>query len=142
MRLAGETGAALQDRIAATLSWPPNLICYVQLHEFEAFLLSDAAIAARYFDAAAMRGVIDKAVRDAGLPEMVNDGPFTGPSKRLEDWTTQHAPVLLRFSKQTKVRHGAALAIELILETIRDACPLFGAWLRRLETLGQPPATR
>ncbi len=66
----------------------------------------------------------------------MNDGVSTAPSKRLEQWTLRHAPILQRFSKDTKVRHGPALAKQLTLPVIRAACPAFGAWLSRLERLG------
>ncbi len=134
-RRPGETADALQDRLADLLDGPRNLIPYVQLHEFEALLLSDAAVAADYFQAPRIEPALRQAVAAAGGAEKVNDNPTTAPSKRLERWTTDHAPTLMRFTKRTKVRHGAALAERMSLPIIRQACPRFSDWLTRLENL-------
>jgi hypothetical protein len=129
-----ETVERLEARIASALHRPRNLIAYVQLHEFEGLLLSDAAIIAGYFGAPAIAHLIEDAVSRAGSPEAIDDGPSTAPSKRLETWTRQHA--MERFySKETKTLHGPGLAVRLTLPVIRRACPRFAAWLSRLETL-------
>lgn len=137
-KLPGETVEELEQRIAARLGAPPNLIPYVQRHEYEGLLLSNAAIAANYFQAPKIEALIRKAVKAAGGPEQVNDNPQTAPSKRLEGWTLKHAPADLRFSKGTKLRHGEFLAVRLTLPVIRSACPRFAAWLTKLEALGRP----
>ena len=116
---------------------PRNLIPYVQLHEFEGLLLSDAAIVAEYFQVAEMEAQVIAAVRKAGSAELVNDGPMTAPSKRLETWTKSGAPVVFRYSKKTKTNHGPKLAVRLTLPVIRAACPRFNSWVERLERLGQ-----
>jgi hypothetical protein len=129
-----ETVERLEYRIASTLNTPHNLIAYVQLHEFEGLLLSNAAIAASYFEAPAIARLIEDAVGQAGSPEAVNEGPSTSPSKRLEAWTRQHGTRRF-YSKATKTLHGPALAVRLTLPLIRNACPRFAAWLARLEAL-------
>jgi Domain of unknown function (DUF4276) len=135
-----ETVDALEARIAKRLGKPPNLIPYVQLHEYEALLLSDAATIAAYFQAPALEESVRKVVTKAGNPELVNDDPATAPSKRLDAWTEAHAPKM-RYSNDTKTRHGPMLATRLTLPVIRAACPRFGAWLGRLEALGAPQQT-
>jgi hypothetical protein len=130
-----ETVEALEIKIADRLGKPPNFIPYVQLHEYEALLLSDAAILAAYFQAPALEREVRKVVTKAGNPEMVNDSPLTAPSKRLDGWTGTHAPSM-RYSKDTKTRHGPRLAARLTLPVIRAACPRFASWIDRLETLG------
>lgn len=125
----------LEQQIAEACGSPPNLIPYIQLHEFEALLLSNAEIAADYFQTDRLTVEIAKAVSKAGTPEDVNDGPLTAPSKRLEQWTAQWSGVERQFSKATKVRHGYQLAARLTLPVIRAACPRFNAWLTRLENL-------
>lgn len=130
-----ETADRLQARMSAGLGNPRNLIVYVQRHEFEALLLSDPGTAAEYFQAPAMAAEIAKAIATAGSPEDVNDRPETAPSKRLEEWTTRHAPANRRFSKRNKVLHGADLARHITLPVIRRACPRFALWLKRLEAL-------
>jgi hypothetical protein len=132
---AGETVVELEHRIGARLGAPGNLIPYVQQHEYESLLLSDAAIVAEYFKAPALEGEIGKAIAESGNPELVNDSPLTAPSKRLDAWTGTHAPKM-RYSNDTKTRHGPRLAARLTLPVIRAACPRFADWIGRLETLG------
>jgi hypothetical protein len=125
----------LEQQIAEACGSASNLIPYVQLHEFEALLLSDAEIAADYFQADRLKEMIAKAVSKAGTPEAVNDSPLTAPSKRLEQWTAQWSNVERQFSKATKVRHGSQLAARLTLPVVRAACPRFNNWLTCLESL-------
>lgn len=134
-RPPGESVAQLEIRIAARLRHPKRFISYVQLHEFEGLLLADSAIAAEYFEADAIVAMIDAAVARAGSPEMIDDGPLTAPSKRLEAWTRDHSPTLRRYSKATKTLHGPQLAARLTLPVIRRACPRFDRWVARLEKL-------
>jgi hypothetical protein len=136
----GETAEALEERIAVRLGTPPNFIPYVQLHEYEALLLSNAATVAAYFQAPALAREVRKVVTQAGNPELVNDSPQTAPSKRLDSWTSTHAP-RMRYSRDTKTRHGPMLAARLTLPVIRAACPRFAGWLSRLERLGAPQQT-
>jgi Domain of unknown function (DUF4276) len=131
----GETVDALEARIASVLGNPRNLISYVQLHEFEGLLLSNAAIVASYFQAPTLERLVEEAVRRAGSPEQVNDDRETAPSKRLEKWTSRGAPSNYRYSKPTKTLHGPQQAARLSLPVIRAACPRFNAWLTRLEGL-------
>lgn len=133
-REPGETVEQLETRIAEKLGSPRNFISYVQLHEFEALLLSDAATVADYFGAEELRQEVANAV-GAGSPEQVNDGAQTAPSKRLERWTSRCAPGLPRYSSATKTTHAPQLAARLTLPVIRAACPRFHAWLTRLENL-------
>jgi hypothetical protein len=138
----GETVAALEQRISARLGTPRNLIPYIQLHEYEALLLSDPATLAEYFKAPTLEDAVRKTVANAeGNPEFVNDSVLTAPSKRLNSWTSEHAPMMMRYSNDTKARHGHLLAARLTLPVIRAACPRFAAWLGRLETLGAPQQT-
>ncbi|WP_298331055.1 DUF4276 family protein [Asticcacaulis sp.] len=134
-RLSGETAAALESRIAQATGAPPNLIPYIQQYEFETLLLACPTTAADYFQAPGLAATIKNAVASAGGAEQVNDGRTTAPSKRLESWTAAQAPALMRFSKKTKVRHGATLCERITLATIRTACPRFDGWLKRLEAL-------
>lgn len=133
-RQPGEGADSLQQRLVRALDNPANLIPYIQQYEFETLLFADPAVAASYFDVPDLLVKMAQAVRGAGSVEAVNDGTTTAPSKRLEVWT-QSAPILKRFSKRTKVRHGATLCAALTLPTIRAACPRFGVWLTRLEQL-------
>ena len=132
-RMAAETVGQLETRIAEKLGFPANFISYIQLHEFEALLLSDAAIVSDYFNADELQKEIARAV-GGGSPEQVNNGPETAPSKRLDRWTSRYAP-RRRYWSGTKTTHGPLLAARLTLPVIRAACPRFNAWLTRLESL-------
>jgi hypothetical protein len=65
-------------------------------------------------------------VQQAGAPELINHDPDTHPKARLRDLTGDY--------KET--RDSPALLEKIGIETIRRACPHFGAWLTRLEALG------
>ena len=104
----------------------PNLL----LHEYETLILSrpDSLLAAY--------PRMDQAIADlrqdiAGFqnPEDINGDPITAPSKRIQRiFETHH----MRYDKVT----GGALAIlDLGLEAIRQRCPKFDGWLRKLESL-------
>ena len=61
-------------------------------------------------------------------PEDVNDGPDTAPSKRLER-------LLPGYSKPL---HGPLATEGAGLAALREACPRFDGWVRRLESLAGP----
>lgn len=134
-RRPSETVGDLELRLAQALGSPKNFISYVQLHEFEGLLLANAEIVADYFGASELHTLVADAVARAGTPELVDDGPLTAPSKRLEAWTQRHAAMQRRYSKATKTLHGPELARRLSLPVIRAACPRFHCWLKRLENL-------
>ena len=58
-------------------------------------------------------------------PEDINDNTATAPSKRI-------ASIIPRYDK---VLYGSIVAMDTELDVIRDACPRFGNWLGRLESL-------
>lgn len=109
-------------------SWDQSRVfSYVQQHEFEGLLFSDASAFARLID------VPDGAVDALGeirsqfpTPEDINDNSDTAPSKRI----------VRLIPRYQKVVDGSLLAEEIGLETIRAACPRFNAWVTRLEALG------
>ena len=66
-------------------------------------------------------------VREAfPTPEDINDNFATAPSKRISG-------IVPRYDK---VVSGLVLVMDIGLDVIRDACPRFGNWLDRLESLG------
>lgn len=69
--------------------------------------------------------------RIAVAPEDIDDGADSAPSKRIK-------AALLRYDK---VADGVRVAEAVGLERMRAACPRFGGWLTRLESLagGSPP---
>lgn len=101
---------------------------YVQKHEFEGLLFSDAR---------AFRAILQATARDAKAlvalrrrfttPEDINDDPNGAPSKRI-------ANMLSGYRKRL---HGPLVARKTGLDAIRAECPRFDAWLTRLEGLAR-----
>ena len=123
---------ALADELAQSLDEGPmqRFIPYVQMHEFEGLLFSDPSQLA-----SAMRrpGLTQQfwAIRnDFATPEHIDDSPATAPSKRIQKLYPQYR----------KVQMGERAARAITLETIRRECPLFDAWIKRLERLSPVPA--
>lgn len=121
--LAKEVGAGFDSR---------QLIPYVQVHEFEALLFADVAKMAEALAPIATTGVDGlnsrfKAILDAaGQAEAINDSYDTCPSRRI-------AGVVRAYDK---VAFGPTIAGRIGLDALRVACPHFGQWLGRLESLG------
>ena len=114
---------ALRDDIA---DW--RFIPYLQLHEFEALLLSEPAQLKAQFPnlQAEIRNLV--AVADhAGNPELINDGPDTAPSKRIIAQIPGY--------RGSKASVGPIVAEKIGLANLRARCPHFAEWVDRLETL-------
>ena len=107
----------------------PRFIPYVQLHEFEALLLSDPSQLATYFVGreSAVAQLVDL-VAGAEEPEEIDDGEGTAPSKRIAEVLPEYGDV--------KSSVGPLVAEKIGLPVLRQKCPHFGRWLRRLERLG------
>ena len=108
-----------------------RFIPFIQLHEFEAYLLTDVSRFASFFDnadpkIAALRKIVD----GVQSPEEINDGQHTAPSKRIIHQFPEY--------EHAKVMVGSQMAEAIGLERIRSRCPHFGEWLRRLEKLASP----
>jgi hypothetical protein len=105
----------------------PRFIPYIQLHEYEAILFSDASWFAYFYDHHETQIAVLQAVADGhSSPELIDDGPQTAPSKRIE----------AQFPDYAKPVIGPQVAELIGLDTIRSKCPHFHAWLSRLENLG------
>lgn len=103
-----------------------SVLPYVQLHEFEGLLFSNAEAFGRILQDAPVAEL--KSIRsEFGTPEDINDCPEAAPSKRIETLIPRYRKTL----------HGPLLALEIGLDAIRTECPRFDAWLRRLEALGE-----
>ncbi len=106
---------------------PEKVLPYVQQHEFEGLLFSDVDAFANAIDVS--EESIEKLRRirlEFPTPEDINDNSDTAPSKRI-------VKVIPRYRKTV---HGPLLAMETGLAAIRAACPRFGDWVTRLESLG------
>ena len=103
----------------------PNFLSNILVHEFEGLLFSAPGAFAEWFDDPT---IVDKlmAVRNQfATPEEINDSQATAPSKRI----------LAICRSYDKIAHGSLIALDIGLNIIRQECPRFDAWIKRLEAL-------
>jgi hypothetical protein len=115
--------AALASSVADS-----RFIPYIQLHEFEALVLSDPGkLAGEYLD---RRREIDRLVSlaEGRNPELIDDGVETAPSKRI----------LKEIPEYDKVAVGVSVVERIGLGTLRSRCRHFSDWVQRLESLSVP----
>lgn len=100
-----------------------RFVSYIEMHEFEALLFSDADILAEKteIDVSLVRGIIEK----YDNPEEINDDPANAPAKRLEALKNGYR----------KVAMGKTVSEAIGIEVIRRQCPHFNNWLTKLEHL-------
>lgn len=102
-----------------------NFIANLIVHEFEGLLFSQPKAFEQWFDEDITRKL--QTIRnDAPSPEHINDNKQTAPSKRI----------LQICEGYSKVWHGPLIALDIGLNTIRKECPVFHAWLEKIENLG------
>lgn len=108
-----------------------RFVPYLQLHEFEALLLSDPTCFRSRFreHEEGIQKLITICAAFAS-PELIDDGPQTSPSKRIAQQIPEYAGA--------KRSAGPLLAARIGLDAIRRKCPHFSAWLDMLEQLGSP----
>jgi hypothetical protein len=122
-----ERVAALEEAFAKDIA-DQRFIPYIQLHEFEALLLSDPTAFGHYYtDCEREINALVNLAKEFKSPELINDGEQTAPSKRIGKEIPQHLG-----AKRTA---GPIIAAGIGLERIREKCPHFNAWLTRLESL-------
>ncbi|HEX2080416.1 MAG TPA: DUF4276 family protein [Longimicrobium sp.] len=117
----------LEQALAADIG-QHRLIPHIQLHEFEALLLSDPAkFDWQYIEHdPAIARLVELANRFPS-PELIDDGETTAPSKRIIDEIPEYA-----YQKATA---GPLIARQIGIETMRARCPHFAEWLAALEAL-------
>lgn len=101
-----------------------NFIPHLIVHEFEALLFVQVDAFAQWTDDDDVLKPL-RAVRETTLPEDINGGSRTAPSKRI----------LSAWRGYQKTFHGPLIACDIGLDGMRDACPHFSGWLGRLEAL-------
>ena len=123
------------ESLEATWSQLTNdkrFIPFIQLHEYEAYLLADTSQFDFFFDNAGSKiAALQKIVGGETTPELINDGQHTAPSKRIIDQFPEY--------EDLKTTVGPQMAELIGLANIRDKCPHFNVWLERLEKLGTEP---
>lgn len=105
----------------------PRSFAYIQQYEFEALLFANVDAFAILPGVSTEQTTALRAIRNQfPTPEHINDHEDTAPGKRI-------ANVIHPYNKRA---NGYLVAEQIGLDTIRAACPRFGAWLTRLESLG------
>lgn len=111
-------------------------IPYVQMHEFEALLFTDVGAMGEVLgpiqgvEAPTLTALFQAVLDQAGPPETINDHWMTCPSRRITSIVPDYR----------KPSHGPLIADKIGLDVLRAACPHFGQWLGRLESLGTAAA--
>ena len=118
---------AVEDALIADIA-DRRFIPYLQLHEFEALLLSEPQQLGTQFpgrDGAISR--LASAVSLFDSPELVDGGEQTAPSKRIIAEIPEY--------KGRKASAGPIIAGQIGLPALRSRCEHFAEWLSRLENL-------
>jgi len=105
----------------------PRFIPYVQLHEFEAFLLTDPdKLLTMYPD---QQHAVNKLIKNIGSvkPEEINENPQTSPSKRIIKYLPAY--------EGQKAQVGPLVSQEIGINILRDKCPHFNEWITKLENI-------
>ncbi|HBK62014.1 MAG TPA: hypothetical protein DD000_00410, partial [Cyanobacteria bacterium UBA11166] len=112
-----------------------RFIPYIQLHEFEALILSDPSkFYLRFPEYESEIQQLLEICRNFDSPELINDGVTTAPSKRI----TQVIPVY----EGSKTSAAPLIANKIGLRKIRERCPHFDKWISQLETLTQSSSSQ
>jgi hypothetical protein len=117
--------AHLEQALVVELN-DPRFLPYLQVHEFEALILSDPEVIREIYDAPA--SAVTKLQEDCAAfpsPEHINHGLHSHPKERIRAC----------FPEYDENVAGPLLTGALGLDFLRDACQHFGAWLARLEGL-------
>jgi hypothetical protein len=103
---------------------PENrFVPYIEMHEFEALLFSDADILAK--ETGIDPTHIRKIIQEYSNPEEINDDPVKAPSKQLTALKSGYR----------KVAMGKTVSNAIGIQAIRKQCPNFDKWLTKLEQL-------
>lgn len=120
--LEAATSAEIVKRFAG-FNAISRFVPYIEMHEFESLLFSDADILAEKIgvDVLQIREILEK----YDNPEEINDDPAKTPAMRLE---------VLK-SGYRKVANGKTISEAIGIQTIRSQCAHFNDWLIKLEKL-------
>ena len=117
--------ATLNEIVRSFSGYDPEerFVPYIEMHEFEALLFSDADILAEKTGIALsqIKGVLDEYTN----PEEIDDDPKKAPGKRLGALKSGYR----------KVAMGKAVSEAIGIRAIRNQCPHFNNWLTKFEYL-------
>lgn len=117
---------SLEKAIGIDINYP-QFIPYVQLHEFEAFLLVDPdRLLGMYPN---KPSGISRLKKDIGNlnPEEINESQQTAPSKRISKYLPDY--------EDQKAQVGPLVAEDIGLSKLREKCPHFNEWISKLENI-------
>jgi hypothetical protein len=105
-----------------------RFIPYLQVHEFEALILSDPSRIA-YLIEGRDREIhsLTQECQAIGNPELINHSQHGHPKGRIRKYVPEYDENV----------HGPLLAEDIGLQNLRAKCRHFGEWLARLESLDQ-----
>ena len=103
---------------------PERFIPYLSMHEFEALLFSDTEVLSEELNTS--RKAFEDVLADCGSPEQINTVRETSPSHRLK---------ALSQGRYKKSSTDIRIAKRIGIERIRVQCPIFDAWLKKIEQL-------
>ncbi|MCY4431748.1 MAG: DUF4276 family protein [Rhodospirillales bacterium] len=126
-RAATVERAVLED-ISTAIDRPARFVPYVVMHEFEGLLFSDPDRFAQSLGKPSLAPKLRVVRREFQTPEDINGSPDKSPSKRI----------LNLYRDYRKPVDGVLAMAELGLDTVREACPLFDAWVSTLEQQARP----
>jgi len=122
----------LEDALSADINGEFNdarFVPYIQLHEFEALILADPKQLDWEFleHDRQIQCLIDMVAREGGNPELIDDGEYTAPSKRIIREIAEYAG--------NKAISGPLVAGKIGMATLCERCPHFAKWIEKLATI-------
>ena len=115
----------LEQAIAVELS-DLRFIPYLQVHEFEALVLSDPGrFADLFMDRQSAVNNLAAECQPFETPERIDHGEHSHPKARIQK----------HFEDYDENLYGPLIASAIGLQVLRDQCPHFDQWLTRLEQL-------
>jgi Domain of unknown function (DUF4276) len=114
----------VEDAISRSFDSPQNLVPFLALHEFEAWLFSSLTELPRALTDVRQQKEFEAIRASVATPEEINERPDFAPSNRILDL----------FPAYKKTLHGPTIAQRIGLEQIRKECPHFNDWLTKLES--------
>lgn len=116
----------MEEAVARDINHP-KFIPYVQLHEFESFLLVNPdKLITIYPDS---NSGIKRLKKEIGnqKPEEINESPQSAPSKRIIKYLPEY--------NGQKAQVGPLVASDIGLTALRLHCPHFNEWISKLEKI-------
>jgi len=104
-----------------------NFIPYIQLHEYEALLLSKPDALALFYTDKAKEIEALKTEIEGMHPEEINETHQGAPSKRIIRYIPQY--------EKQKTTAGVAIAEAIGLNYLRTSCTHFNDWISKLESI-------